>query len=265
MSNIGHGTIPNDIASRLLHDMLRARALEAAVAKISGFYHAAVGEEGVIVGAFSALEKADVGLPHYRGAIVASLVRGANAHCLIAGIAGKVTSYTRGRQRGDFVGKFTNEHFGLFSGTLGPSLGYATGSGLAAKLDGTGVPTLVTFGDGTSNSGLLYESMNIASMLNVPVVYLCQNNQFAISMPSERSIAGGSLVKRAEAFGLPAKLVDGNDAMQVYRAVRDALAYARQEGKPYFIEARTYRAGGHWISDACAYRDNKSAEVSTAE
>jgi len=255
----------NSVANELLAGMIRGRALEAAVKTVSGFYHAALGEEAVIVGAFKALAADDVGLPHYRGAIVASLMRGATSRELLAGIVGKVTGPTRGRQRGDFVGKFSDTHFGLFSGTLGPSIGYATGSALAATLDGSNVATLVTFGDGTSNSGLLYESLNIASMLKLPVVFLCQNNQFAISMPAEKAIAGGALTKRAEAFGIAATLVDGNDAMAVYEACRTALAAARQGAGPHFIEARTYRAGGHWVSDPSAYRENLTPEILSAQ
>jgi TPP-dependent pyruvate/acetoin dehydrogenase alpha subunit len=240
--------------------MMRGRAIEDVIASGSGHYHPARGEEGVIVGAFAALDEHDVGVPHYRGAVIASLTRGADMHELLAGILGKVTGPTRGRQRGDFLGKFTETSFGLFSGTLGPSIGYAVGSGLATKLDGSPNATVVTFGDGTANSGLLYESLNMAGMLNLPVVFVCQNNQYAVSMPSSRSIAGGSLSNRAAAFGIFSVAIDGNDVIAVETAVREALERARQGQGPSFIDAQTYRVSGHWVSDACAYRNAAETE-----
>lgn len=244
----------------LLLAMMRGRAVEDEIQRVSGHYHPARGEEGVICGTFRALAETDVSLPHYRGSIIASLSRGADPRQLIAGLLGKVTGPTRGRQRGDFVGKFAPNHFGLFSGTLGPSIGYATGSALAAKLAGSDVATAVTFGDGTANSGLLYESLNMAAMYVLPVVFVCQHNQFAVSMPSSRAIAGGSLSQRAGAFGMPAIEIDGNDAVAVHTAVSDALARARRGEGPTFIDALTYRISGHWTSDASPYRDQSVTE-----
>src|SRR5690606_14746241 len=114
-------------------------------------------------------------------------------------------------QRGDFCGAFAPNFFGMFSGTLGASIGYATGSALATKLDGGNEVTVVTFGDGTANAGILYESLNLAAMMRLPVIFVCQNNQYAVSMPAANAIAGGSLAARAAAFGMPAHDVDGND------------------------------------------------------
>lgn len=248
------------VSMHLLSTMMTGRAAEEAIITATGHYHPARGEEGVIVGAFSALSDDDYGLPHYRGAIVASLTRGADLRRLLAGVLGKVTGYTRGRQRGDFVGRFGPNSFGLFSGTLGPSIGYATGAALSAKLDGGGRAALVTFGDGTTNSGLLYECMNMASMLQLPVVFVCQNNQFAVSMPSARSLAGGSPAARARAFGIDACDVDGNDVRAVHAAAGAALARARAGGGPSFVHALTYRVSGHWASDPCTYRDGDETE-----
>jgi TPP-dependent pyruvate/acetoin dehydrogenase alpha subunit len=114
---------------------------------------------------------------------------------------------------------------------------------------------MVTFGDGTSNSGLLYESLNLASMLHLPVVFVCQNNQYAVSMPAARSIGGSDLAARARAIGVEAHDVDGNDVRAVHATVAAALSRARQGGGPTFIHALTYRVSGHWASDTCTYRD----------
>ncbi|MBH1962752.1 MAG: thiamine pyrophosphate-dependent dehydrogenase E1 component subunit alpha [Comamonadaceae bacterium] len=245
---------PPTEARSLLLGMLRGRSMEDAIGRVSGHYHPARGEEGVIVGSFSALHEGDFGVPHYRGAIVASLTHGADMRRLLAGVLGRETGYTRGRQRGDFVGRFERRFFGLFSGTLGPSIGYATGAGLSCKLDGGGHAALVTFGDGTSNSGLLYESLNMAAMLKLPVVYVCQNNQYAVSMPASRSIGGAALADRARAFGIEAVDVDGNDVQAVNATVGKALERARLEGLPSFVHALTYRVSGHWASDPGDYR-----------
>lgn len=260
MSNAAHfhGQKANLVS--LLQTMMVGRAAETAICAVSGHYHPARGEEGVIVGSFSALGEGDYGVPHYRGAIIASLTRGADMRRLLAGVLGKQTGYTRGRQRGDFLGRFSPTFFGLFSGTLGPSLGYATGAALSCKLDGGGRAALVTFGDGTSNSGLLYECMNMASMLKLPVVFVCQNNQFAVSMPAARSIGGASLANRASAFGLDAHDVDGNDVLAVQAVVSAALERARSGQGPSFIHALTYRVSGHWASDTCDYRDSEETE-----
>ena len=244
----------------LLRRMILGRETERAIIEIDSHLHPSIGEEAVIVGTFSALDKDDVAVPHYRGAIVASLTRGADIRKMIAGVLGKSTGPTRGRQRGDFCGAFAPNFFGLFSGTLGPSIGYATGSALAARLDRSRDVTVVTFGDGTSNAGILYESMNLAAMLKLPVVFVCQNNQYAVSMPAAHAIAGGNLAARAAAFGMPAHDVDGNDVMAVYRVVRDAIARAREGAGPSFVHALTYRQQGHFVGDSALYRDADEAE-----
>jgi TPP-dependent pyruvate/acetoin dehydrogenase alpha subunit len=264
MNSVPTSPVPSSTAQvdhSLLLGMLRGRSMEDAIGRVSGHYHPARGEEGVIVGSFSALKDRDFGVPHYRGAIIASLTHGADMRRLLAGVLGKEAGYTRGRQRGDFVGRFEPRFFGLFSGTLGPSIGYATGAALSCKLDGGGDAALVTFGDGTSNSGLLYESLNMAAMLKLPVVYVCQNNQYAVSMPAARSIGGAALADRARAFGIEAVDVDGNDARAVHTAVAGALERARREGLPAFIHALTYRVSGHWASDPGDYRPAAEREA----
>lgn len=244
----------------LLRRMLLGRETERAIIEIESHLHPSIGEEAVIVGAFSALEREDVAVPHYRGAIVASLTRGADIRTIIAGVLGRSTGPTRGRQRGDFCGAFAPNFFGMFSGTLGASIGYATGSALATKLDGGNEVTVVTFGDGTANAGILYESLNLAAMMRLPVIFVCQNNQYAVSMPAANAIAGGSLAARAAAFGMPAHDVDGNDVMAVYGAVASAVERARGGGGPAFVHALTYRQQGHFVGDRSLYRSAEEAE-----
>lgn len=248
------------IQRQLLRRMLLGREVERAIIAIDSHLHPSIGEEAVIVGTFSTLGPNDVAVPHYRGALVASLVRGADVRTLIAGVLGRLTGPTRGRQRGDFCGAYASNFFGMFSGTLGASIGYATGSALAARLDGSRDVTVVTFGDGTANAGILYESLNLAAMMRLPVVFVCQNNQYAVSMPAARAIAGGNLAARAAAFGMPASNVDGNDVMQVYEHVGDAVERAREGAGPTFVHALTYRQQGHFVGDRSLYRSAEEAE-----
>ncbi|MCL4744418.1 MAG: thiamine pyrophosphate-dependent dehydrogenase E1 component subunit alpha [Burkholderiaceae bacterium] len=249
------------IHRELLRRMFLGRETERAIIEIDSHLHPSIGEEAVIVGTFSALDTDDVAVPHYRGALVASLARGADVRKLIAGVLGRATGPTRGRQRGDFCGAFAPNFFGMFSGTLGASIGYATGSALAAKLDGSREVTVVTFGDGTANAGVLYESLNLAAMMKLPVVFVCQNNQYAVSMPAARAIAGGDLAARAAAFGMRATDVDGNDVMQVYGSVGDAIERARDGAGPAFVHALTYRQQGHFVGDRSLYRSADEAEI----
>lgn len=238
----------------LLRLMVLGREMDRAISKADHHWHASLGEEAVVVGSFAALQSRDVGLPHYRGALIASLVRGSEPRRLIAGVLGKATGPTRGRWRGDVTGEFRPNQFGNFSGCLGPTLSYAAGAALAAKLRGNGGVALVLFGDGTSNSGLFHESLNLASMLRLPVIFVCQNNQYAISTPASAAIPG-SLLRRGQAYGMAAVEVDGNDAVAVFDAVRAATDRGRAGEGPTFIHALTYRLSGHFASDPAPYRD----------
>lgn len=244
----------------LLRLMVLGRELEQTIGRVDHHWHASLGEEAVIIGSFAALEAIDVGVPHYRGPLIASLVRGSDLHRLIAGVLGKATGQTRGRWRGDVTGEVKANQFGSFSGSLGPPLSYATGAALAAKLQRSGGVSLVLFGDGTVNTGLFHESLSLASMLKLPAIFVCQNNQYAISTPASVAVPG-SVLKRGQAYGMVAIQVDGNDVLAVNEAVRAAADRGRKGDGPTFIDALTYRVGGHWITDRSPYRD--AEEVKT--
>ncbi len=244
----------------LLRLMVLGRELDRAIGKANHHWHASLGEEAVIVGSFAALKPTDVGIPHYRGPLIASLVRGADPRRLIAGVLGKATGPSGGRWYGEVLGEVRANQFGLFSGSLGPSLSYAAGAALAAKLRRSGGVSLVLFGDGTINTGLFHESLNLASMLKLPAIFVCQNNQYAISTPACVAIPG-SILKRGQSYGVAAVEVDGNDVLAVFAAVRAAADRGRAGEGPTFIHALTYRVGGHWISDTSAYRDAEDAKT----
>lgn len=244
----------------LLRWMVIGRETDKVISKADGHWHAIYGEEAVIVGSFLAMLPTDVVIPHYRGALIASLVRGADLRRQLAGILGKVTSPTRGRWRTDTTGEVGPNQLALFSGCLGPSLAYAAGAALAAKLQRTDRVAMVTFGDGTVGTGLFHEAINLASMLKLPAIFVCQDNQYAISTPSSLAIPG-SLLQRAAGYGVTAIEVDGNDAAAVFDAVSAAAEAARAGAGPAFIHARTYRRGGHWATDPMAYRSREEEQA----
>jgi acetoin:2,6-dichlorophenolindophenol oxidoreductase subunit alpha len=143
------------------------------------------------------------------------------------------------------------------AGDLGTTLGTATGAALAFQQAGSQQVCVCSFGDGTANRGDLHEALNLAACWRLPIVYVCQNNGWAISQPLA-SYLSGSIARRADGYGIPGMCVDGNDLDAVRNAVSGAVARARNGDGPSLIEARTWRWRGHWASDAQAYRSARA-------
>jgi len=234
--------------------MTLTRKLDAVIGKHDGHWHGLEGEEAIVAGVYHGLRAGDVVAPHYRGSVVAAYAKGADLRKLLAGILGKTTSYNRGRYRSDVCGPPEFNLIGLYSGALGPPLAYATGAALAAKLDGDGNVAIGVFGDGTSSRGDCHEAMNLASTQKLPIVFVCQNNQIAISTQSSSGV-GGSIAARGAGYGMPGIEVDGNNVLAVHDAVQEAIARARRGEGPTLIDAVSYRVAGHFYSDAEDYRD----------
>lgn len=233
-----------------LHRLMSlTRALDHAIGKEDGHWHGLEGEEATVAGTYHGLREGDVVAPHYRGSLTAAYARGGDLRMLLAGLFGKATSYNRGRYRSDVCGPAELGIIGLYSGALGPPLSYATGAALAFKLDRKPNVALAVFGDGSSSRGDCHEAMNLASALALPVVFVCQNNQVAISTLSKDRVAGRSVADRALGYGMPGQKVDGNDVVAVHDAVQGAVRRARDGQGPSLIEALTFRAAGHFVSD----------------
>ncbi|MCL4182486.1 MAG: thiamine pyrophosphate-dependent dehydrogenase E1 component subunit alpha [Burkholderiaceae bacterium] len=239
--------------------MLVVRETDRVIGAIDGHWHPALGEEAVIAGCYHGLRAGDVVAPHYRGMLAASYARGADLRRLFAGLDGRVTSHTRGRYRSDICGPFEAGVIGLYSGALGPTLEYAAGAALAAKLDGNGAIALAVFGDGSASRGNFHEAVNLGAVMKLPVVFVCQNNQYAISTPSGQE-HGGSIVDRAPGYGIPGVRVDGNDVVAMHEAIGAAIARARAGDGPTLLEAFTYRLGGHMSADTAPYRPQGEVE-----
>jgi len=146
------------------------------------------------------------------------------------------------------------------SGTLGEDIPIYTGMALSSKIQGEDRVTVCFFGDGTANRGPVHESMNLAACWMLPIVFICDNNQYAISMPSSRSCAAADIADRAAGYGMPGVVVDGNDVIACYEAAYDAIKRAREGSGPSFIESKTYRLRGHFEGDSQSYRTKEEVQ-----
>jgi len=240
---------------QMYETMLVSREIDRAAGTADGHWHAAEGEEAVIAACYCGLRDDDWVAPHYRGMVAAALARGADLRRLLAGLTGKATSYSRGRYRSDVCAPIEQRLIGLYSGALGPTLEYATGTALAARLDASGAVAIAVFGDGTSSRGNAHEAINLASVLRLGVVFVCQNNQYAISTPADRGVGARAIADRGAAYGIEGVAVDGNDAIALRAAIELAIARGRAGDGPTLIEAQTYRVSGHLVADPSSYRD----------
>lgn len=233
--------------------MVRARAFDQAMCAHNPHWHEARGEEAVVVGGFAGLGAEDVVAPHFRGACAVSLMRGEDPAAVAAGVFGTAGSRSGGHWRGDICPTPGSHMIGMFSGSLGTTVAYATGAALRLSQLGGDAVVVCAFGDGTANAGIVSESLNLAAMLTLPIVFICQNNQYATSLQASRAIAG-SMTARAAGFGIPAVDVDGNDVLAVIEERDRAVDRARGGGGPSLLHALTYRLGGHYLNDPETYR-----------
>jgi len=230
------------------HFMVLGRALDEALDALSTkwrkHWFTSIGEDGVVVGASYGLKKGDVVATHYRGSLTAGLVRGVSLKTQVAACMGTVESHNRGRFRGDVSGSVEHGLIGFFSGNLGPHLTYGTGAAWAMQMRGLNNVAVVTFGDGTIHRGEFHEAANFAAVKKLPVVYVCQNNQFTICSSLNEQTACKTFADRGVGYGMPGYQVDGNDVLATQEVVREAVARARSGDGPTLIDALTYRARG---------------------
>jgi TPP-dependent pyruvate/acetoin dehydrogenase alpha subunit len=232
--------------------MVLARGLDRALCAENPNWFPIEGEEAAVVGAYVDLRATDVAAPHYRDPFVVYLMRGAEMWRLAAQVLRKGAGYNKGRSV-PFNGPFHLRHVPWVAGDLGTTLGTATGAALALQDAGTDDVCVCAFGDGTANRGDFHENVNLAACWQLPIVYLCQHNGWAISEPAEIYLPA-PIVDRAAGYGIPGVVVDGNDVEAVQAEVGKAVERARRGEGPTLIEARTWRRKGHWGGDAAAYR-----------
>ncbi|MGI9449833.1 MAG: thiamine pyrophosphate-dependent dehydrogenase E1 component subunit alpha, partial [Geminicoccaceae bacterium] len=237
---------------RMYRQMLRIRSFEDQAnqlylsAKMPGLTHMYSGQEAVAVGICEALEKTDHITSTHRG----------HGHCVAKGAAfkemfcellGKAEGYCRGKGGSMHIADQENGNLGA-NAIVGGSAGIATGAALSAKRLGTDAVTVCFFGDGALGQGLLYETMNMAALWKLPVIYACENNLYG-QYTHVAEMAAGDLTGRARAFGIEAHEVDGQDVLAVNALARDLVARARRGKGPFFMVLNTYRFHGHHVGD----------------
>ena len=232
--------------------MVRTRVVDDRLEKLQrqgriAFHVGSLGEEAAIVGSAAALRDQDWIVPCYRE-VGALLWRGYPLQSYVDHMYGNAGDPARGRQMPDHT--FSRAHRYLaVSAPIGTQIPHAVGLAMAAKRRGADDCVGVFFGDGATSSNDFHAAMNFAAVYAAPVLFLCRNNGYAISLPAEEQTAVEHLSEKAAAYGIPAAGIDGNDALAVWRAVRESVDRAVRGEGPSFVELRTYRLGGHSTSD----------------
>ena len=253
---------------RFLQQMLLVRQFEQQVeeryrdGEIPGFVHVAIGQEAVAVGACAALAPGDVITSTHRSHAHA-LAKGTPARAVMAELYGKAEGCSRGRGGSMHLYDVERGNLGS-SAVVGGALGIATGVALAFSLRSEPRVALAFFGDGATSSGLFHESMNMAQLWKLPVVFFCENNRWAESTPLAQHSPVADLTQRALAFGMSSLTVDGQDVEAVYHATTEALAQARSAAGPVFLLAETYRLAPHNVGDQQEYREKAEYELTRA-
>jgi acetoin:2,6-dichlorophenolindophenol oxidoreductase subunit alpha len=262
--------VDRQLALEMAERMLRIRAFEAQAnqlylsAKMPGLTHLYVGEEAVAVGVCSALRRDDTITSTHRGH-GHCIAKGADVRLMYCELLGKEEGYCKGKGGSMHIADHANGNLGA-NAIVGGSAGIATGSGFSAKALGTDRVSVCFFGEGALGQGLLYEVMNMASLWKLPVIYVCENNLYN-EYTSYDDVTAGSITARAEAFGIPAEEVDGQDVLAVYEAAMRAVERARRGEGPGFLACATYRYHGHHVGDVdrSYYRTKDEEERWAAE
>jgi pyruvate dehydrogenase E1 component alpha subunit len=256
--------ISRDHAYELLRQMLRIRRFEErcvelySATKIRGFLHLYIGEEAVAVGVMQALEPDDAVVATYREHGHA-LVRGVSAESIMAEMFGRVEGCSRGRGGSMHLFHAPTRFYGG-NAIVGGGLPLAVGLGLADRMRGRAALTACFFGEGAVAEGEFHESMNLAALWRLPVLFLCENNLYAMGTALERSESETQLTVKAASYEMPAWSVDGMDVLAVEEATRRAALAVRGGGGPCFLELRTYRFRAHSMYDPELYRSKEEVE-----
>lgn len=245
-------------------DMLLLRRFEEKVGQlygmglIGGFCHLYIGQEAVATGIIKAINPNDTIITSYRdhGFMIAS---GVSPKYVMAELLGKATGCSKGK--GGSMHMFDIEK-GFYGGhgIVGAQVSVGTGIGFAHKYKNNNFISITIFGDGACNQGQVYESFNIAKLWGLPVLYIIENNEYAMGTSVERASSTEELYKRGQSFGIDGKQIDGMDFFKVYESVRDASQYIKKNKTPFILECKTYRYRGHSMSDPAKYRAKSELE-----
>ena len=229
----------------------KAAIAQYRLGKIYGYFHPYLGEEAIAVGAISAINADDYIVSTHRGHGHA-IAKGHEIKLMMAELFGKADGYCKGRGGSMHVACLEQNNLGA-NGIVGGGIPIATGAGMAIKQKGSDQVALGFFSDGAVNNGVFHESLNLAAIYHLPVVYVLENNQYAAATPYERMNLHSDLSVYAAGYGIPGVTIDGNDAVGVYETTAEAVARARSGEGPSLIECKTYRHQGHHVNDPGNY------------
>ncbi len=237
---------------------LKAEEMYKMAGKIRGFFHAYIGQEAIAAGCMTATSHDDPFITGYRDHGL-GLAKGMTANECMAELYGKATGCSKGK--GGSMHFFSKEHrFFGGHGIVGAQIGTGAGLAFAEQYNGTNNVALAFFGDGAARQGILHESFNLAMLWKLPVIFICENNNYAMGTSVERTSNVIDIYKLADAYEMPADKVDGMSPEAVHESVSRAVKRAREGGGPTLIELKTYRYKGHSISDPQKYRSKEEVD-----
>ena len=258
--------IPREKLVSMLRKMIMIRRFEEKVeelylkmALITGPSHLYLGMEAIASGASEALREDDYVLATYRGHGHA-VAKGVPLDRAFAELMGRVDGSCKGLGGSMHVATWKEKNLLLATAIVGSNIPIAAGVALAVKKKGLDRVVAAFFGDGAVNSGAFNEGINLATVWRVPVVFVCENNMYAMSLPNSKGISSRSIAERAASYNIPTYVADGNDPVSVYRAMKEAVEICRKGEGPCFVESRTYRMKGHGIYDKAEYRPSEEVK-----
>jgi pyruvate dehydrogenase E1 component alpha subunit len=249
--------------------MLKIRKFERTVeekflgGEIPGFVHLYIGEEAVATGVMSNLTERDYIESTHRGH-GHTIAKGADLNRMMAEIYGKKTGYCQGKGGSMHIADFSVGMLGA-NGVVGGGYNLAAGAALAQKMQGRKDISVVFFGDGASNRGTFHEAANMASVWKLPLLFVCEMNEYASTTPYRTATSVADIARRAYGYDMPAVIVDGNDVFAVHEASKKLIEKIRSGGGPAFLECKTYRVKGHFVGDPEKYRTREEVQKNIDE
>jgi TPP-dependent pyruvate/acetoin dehydrogenase alpha subunit len=246
--------LDKEVLLSLYRTMLTIRRFEERVSKefhegaIVGFVHSYVGQEAVAAGVIANLKRSDRIVSNHRGH-GHCIAKGADLNGMMAEIYGKSTGYCKGKGGSMHIADFSIGMLGA-NGIVGAGLPIAAGAALAAQLEGKDRVAAVFFGDGASQEGEFHETLNLASIWKLPLVFVCENNFYGVNTPAQYAMGVADIARRALSYDMPGMVLDGNDVVAVYTAAHDAVARARAGNGPSLLECKTYRWHSHFEANS---------------
>jgi TPP-dependent pyruvate/acetoin dehydrogenase alpha subunit len=218
---------------------------------IIGYFHPYLGEEAIAAGVCAALRPNDYIVSTHRGH-GHCIARGGKLEKMVAEVLGREAGYCHGRGGSMHIADIDTGNIGA-NGIVGGGIPIGVGAGLGIRVRGTDQVAVIFFSDGACNNGVFAESLNLAAIWDLPVIFVLENNQYAVSSPIEEMSRIPDLHKRAEGYGVPASMIDGNDVLVVFEETQKAVRTCCEDKGPVLIEAKTYRHGGHHVNDPGLY------------